>query len=259
MDWDKAKTHLITFLAILNIILIVSIMSHNNAVSIDNIYFSKKSLIDLQTVLDRKNIKITTELPKEINRVGTMNVEYETLNAESYPKLFKTFDDQIYVNALKKLVLELDNISINSLSEAENFSNKFLAKYIPDKEFSLRNYSLGNGAIKLYFNPIYDDFIFEESSVRFEFSENKLKVVMIIMRPLETSASKRDSITSVEAVLKAFPSMENDSIINRIDFMYYFDSNSADNLYKLKNARAFPCWRIMTTSNKIYYIPAIEN
>ena len=43
MDWDKAKTYLITSLVILNLVLVISIMNHNNAVSIDNIYFSKKS------------------------------------------------------------------------------------------------------------------------------------------------------------------------------------------------------------------------
>ena len=259
MDWDKAKTYLIASLVILNLVLVISIMSHNNAVSIDNIYFSKKSLIDLQTVLDRKNIKITAELPKDIYKVGTMSIEYETINADSYPVLFKAFDDKIYVNALKKLVLELDDVSINNLSQATSFSEKFIAKYMPEKEFRLRNYTLGNGAIKLYFNPVYDDYIFEESALRFEFSEDGAKLVMIIMKPLETSATRRESITSVEAILKAFPSIEANSVINKIDFIYYFDSNSAESLYKLKNARAFPCWRIMTSNNNIFYVPALEN
>lgn len=259
MNWDKAKTRLIIALVILNLVLVMSIISHNNAVSIDNIYFSKKSLIDLQTVLDRKNIKITADLPKDIYRVGVMNIEYETINAESYPLLFETFDDDIYVNALKKFVLEIDDVKINNIASAQSFADNFIKKYMPEKEFSFRNYILGDGAIKLYYNPVYDGYIFEESSIRFEFSQDKLKIVMIIMKPIEASASRRDSITSVEAILKAFPSMKENSVINKIDFIYYFDSNSTENLYKLKNARAFPCWRIMISKNEIFYISALEN
>lgn len=259
MNWDKAKTHLIIALAILNLVLVMSIISHNNAVSIDNIYFSKKSLIDLQTVLDRKNIKITAELPKDIYRVGVMNIEYETINAESYPLLFETFEDDIYVNALKKFVLEIDDVKINNIANAQRFADNFIKKYMPEREFSFRNYILGDGAIKLYYNPVYDGYIFEESAIRFEFSQDKLKIVMITMKPIEASASRRNAITSVEAILKAFPSMKENSVINKIDFIYYFDSNSTENLYKLKNARAFPCWRIMTSKNEIFYISALEN
>ena len=38
MDWDKAKNYLIMALAVLNIFLVISIVNHNNNVSIDNIY-----------------------------------------------------------------------------------------------------------------------------------------------------------------------------------------------------------------------------
>ena len=37
MDWDKAKNYLIMALAVLNIFLVISIVNHNNNVSIDNI------------------------------------------------------------------------------------------------------------------------------------------------------------------------------------------------------------------------------
>lgn len=259
MNWDKAKTHLILALAILNLVLVMSIISHNNAVSIDNVYFSKKSLIDLQTVLDRKNIKITAELPKDIYRVGVMSIEYETINSESYPLLFEAFEDDIYVNALKKLVLEVEDVKINNIANAQNFADNFIKKYMPDKEFNFRNYILGDGAIKLYYNPVYDGYIFEESAIRFEFSQDGLKIVMIVMKPIEASVNRRNAITSVEAILKAFPSMKENSVISKIDFIYYFDSNSTENLYKLKNARAFPCWRIMTSKNEIFYISALEN
>ena len=104
MDWDKAKNYLIMALAVLNIFLVISIINHNNNVSIDNIYFSEKSLTDLQTMLDRRNVKITTEIPQEIYNTGTVNVEYQTLSAAAYPLLFEEYQDRISVNSLKKLV-----------------------------------------------------------------------------------------------------------------------------------------------------------
>ena len=91
MDWDKAKNYLIMALAVLNIFLVISIVNHNNNVSIDNIYFSEKSLTDLHTMLDRRNVKITTEIPEEIYNTGTVNVEYQTLSAAAYPLLFEEY------------------------------------------------------------------------------------------------------------------------------------------------------------------------
>ncbi|MGB5824105.1 MAG: two-component system regulatory protein YycI [Proteocatella sp.] len=259
MDWDKAKKYLIISLVVLNIALILSIVSHNNVVSIDNIYFSKKSLADLQTVLDRKNIKITTEIPKDIYNLGTINVEYDTINDSNYPILFDAYENQITVNVLKKLVLKEPGLVIDNSADAENFAFRFISKYLNGLEYSLRNFTSEDGVITLYFNPVYDGYIFEESFLRFEFSQDGMKIVMIAMKPLDVSATKREAITSVEAILKAFPSMDRNTIISKIDFIYYFGTNFAEDLYKVKNARAFPCWRLMTSENKFYYVPALEN
>ncbi len=259
MDWDKAKTYLILSLIALNIALIFSIVSHNNAVSIDNVYFTKKSLADLQSVLDRKNIKITTEIPKDIYNLGTINVEYDTVNESTYPILFDAYGDNITVNSLKKFVLKDPKIIIDNSVDAENFAFRFISKYLNSMEYSLRNFTSKDGITTLYFNPVYDGYIFEESFLRFEFSDDGMKIVMFVMKPLDVSATKRETITSVEAILKVFPSMDENTIISKIDFIYYFGTSFAEDLYKVKNARAFPCWRLMTSENKFYYVPALEN
>lgn len=259
MDWDKAKTYLIISLVVLNIALVFSIISHNNIVSIDNVYFSKKSMADLQTVLDRKNIKITTEIPKDIYNLGTVNVGYETINESSYPILFDEYEHNITIPFLKKLVLNDPRLVIDNSVDAENFAFKFISKYLNSQEYNLRNFTSKDGIITLYFNPVYDGFIFEESFLKFEFSQTGMKIVIILMKPLDVSATKREAISSVEAILKAFPSMDENTIISKIDFIYYYGTDFAQDLYKLKNARAFPCWRLMTSDNKFYYVSALEN
>ncbi|WP_028828728.1 hypothetical protein [Proteocatella sphenisci] len=259
MNWNKAKNYLIIALAILNIFLVISIFNHNNNVSIDNIYFSKKSMADFQTMLDRKNVKITTQIPTDVYNTGTVNVEYQTINAYAYPLLFEEYDGKINVNSLKKLVINNSDILIEDTVNAENFANRFISRYLSDYTYELRNYTKENGIITFFYNPIYDGFAYEESELRFVFSPEGMKIVMIVMRPLDVSATSTNVITSVEAILKAFPSMKENTVISKIDFIYYFDTVLAEDLYKVKNARAFPCWRLITSDNELFYVPALEN
>lgn len=259
MDWDKAKNYLIMALAVLNIFLVISIINHNNNVSIDNIYFSEKSLADLQTMLDRRNVKITTEIPEEIHKTGTVNVEYQTLSAAAYPLLFEEYQDHISVNALKKLVILDSEVNIEDSVDAENFALRFIARYLDDYTYELRNYTQDDGVITFFYNPVYDGFAYEESTLKFEFSDEGMKIVMIVMKPIDVSATRTNAITSVEAILKAFPSMKENTVITGIEFIYYFETASAEDIYKVKNARAFPCWRLMTSDNEFFYVPALEN
>lgn len=259
MDWIKAKNYLIIALAILNMFLVISIIDHNNNVSIDNIYFSKKSLSDLQTMLDRKNVKVTTEIPTDIYNTGTVNVEYQTINAAAYPLLFEEYDGNIDVHSLKKLVINNPDVFIDNTVNAEKFAQRFISRYLSNYNYELRNYTDDEGNITLFYNPVYGGFAYEESPLKFKFSDDGVKIVMIVMKPLDVSATSNNVITSVEAILKAFPSMKENTVINKIDFIYYFNTDSAEDIYKVKNARAFPCWRLITSNNELFYVPALEN
>jgi len=259
MDWNKAKNYLIIALAILNIFLVISIFNHNNNVSIDNIYFSKKSMADLQTMLDRKNVKITTQIPTDVYNTGTVNVEYQSINSAAYPLLFEEYNGKINVNSLKKLVINNSDIFIEDTVSAEAFSQRFISRYLIDYTYELRNYTDEDGIITFFYNPVYNGFAYEESILKFEFSHEGVKIVMIVMKPLDVSATSTNVITSVEAILKAFPSMKENTVISKIDFIYYFDTVLAEDLYKIKNARAFPCWRLITSDNELFYVPALEN
>ena len=61
MDWRKAKNYIIALLVILNLILLISILGHNNNASIDNPYFSKDALKDFDAMLALYNVRLDTE------------------------------------------------------------------------------------------------------------------------------------------------------------------------------------------------------
>lgn len=259
MDWNKAKNYLIIALVVLNGVLILSIINHNNMASIDNVYFSKKTLTEFYEILNRKNIKIDCDIPKDIYNIGTTTVEYQTINAENYPLFFHDYKDKLEVESLKKLTLVDTNIVITDENTAQTYIQNFISKYMPGQQYAFKNILKNENGMTFFYNPVYDGFIYEESFLKFEFTENGMFFAMIVMKPLDVSSTRRDSITSVEAILKVFPEIKEGSSITQIDFIYYFVRNTDEELYKVKNARAFPTWRIKTDDGLFYYSAALEN
>lgn len=264
MDWYKAKKYIIIMLAAMNIILLISIFAHNNNVSIDNPYFSRDSLRDFDNILQKEGIELATELPRNIYNVGVINVEYEDINQESHPKLFEDFPETKILENNKKIELQIKQQKIPMLngkkfniSDADNrkkFAEEFLAIYFAGHGYNLK---FKNQDSLLIYNPVIDNRIFEDSYVEFVFDEGSVTISAIAIHPRQNVENGKRSTTSVEGVLNALPSLSEGDKIIAIDFIYYFDL-SDEELYKVKNARAFPHWRIITDTSKVVYVSAFK-
>lgn len=259
LDWNKAKTYLIVLLVLLNLMIVLSIAGHNNITSIDNVYFSKKSIDEFYNLINQREVKINTTLPRDIYTLGTINVEYSNIGPDNYPALFEKYQDSLILDNFKKLSLFDNQVIIYDQDQVQSFTNSFISNYLTYLELNFRNmYIEENGDIIIYFNPIYNGFVFEESYVMFKFTKDGMYFELVQMKPLDVSPTKTQAITSVEAVLKALPQLEPGTNIYAIDFIYYFDTITDEEIYKVKNARAFPCWRLMISDRDFIYIPALE-
>lgn len=210
-------------------------------------------------VLEKRDISLNTTIPRNIYNLGTVNVEYVNIGPDNYPKLFKRYEDALVLDNFKKLSLFDHEVVISNKGQAISFTNSFISNYITHIDFSFRNiYTEENGDIIIFFNPIYNNFVYEESYAMFKFTKEGMYFELIEMRPLEVSPTKSEAITAVEAILKALPQLEAGTNIYAIDFIYYFDTATEADIYNVKNARAFPYWRLMTSDKDFVYISALE-
>ena len=93
--------------------------------------------------------------------------------------------------------------------------------------------------------------------MEFVFDEDSVTIAAIEIHPNKSVDNGKRSITSIEGVLNALPSLSEGDNIIAIEFIYYFDL-SDEELYKVKNARAFPHWRIITDTSKVVYVSAFK-
>lgn len=262
MDWNIAKRNLIILLLFLNISLIVSIYNHNNNVSIDNPYFSTETLDNFNKLLSSKDISLDVEIPRNYEDFGIVDVEYETINNMSYPLLFDELKDIESSNNFKKAIIKLPyddilvtrrNYRLDDLNDRLDFSNELLSIYFSKHQFDIKMVTED----LIYFNTVDDGIIYEDSYVKFNFEQDAIYIEVLFIIPLETVTARRAVITPIEAILILMPNLEEGDIIKKIDLIYYFELNEEE-LYKVKNARALPSWRIITEDGKVLYAFALK-
>lgn len=262
MDWNKVRNYIIFMLVVVNLMIIASIIRHNNNASIDNPFFSKKNLESFRELLDQRGIALEADLPRDIYEVGSVNTEYRSFAKENQPDLFQDYNGSIktFENS-KKMQLNLyemvqkigdEEYNILNASQQEEFTKAFLAKYFPGNIYALVE---TKDKSQLLYKVLYNGFVLEESAISFKFGSATVKITAADLVPREISASKKRSITSVEAILSALSSLEKGDTITDIGFVYHFDLPEED-LYKIDNIRSFPCWKITTKEGRNIYILA---
>ncbi len=83
MDWSKAKTILIVAFIITNILLIYVIVGEDH---VNEPTLKDDFIEDVVELLEDKNIKVSTQIPKDIPHLNTMVVEYENVNIQKLNK-----------------------------------------------------------------------------------------------------------------------------------------------------------------------------
>ena len=263
MDWDKIRKYLIIMLTVVNIMLIFSIVRHNNNTSIDNPYFSKKNVANFQSLMEIRGVSVDVELPQETYIVGSLNTEFRNFSRENHAALFsdyttiRTFDNskRMQLN-LDEMVQVIDENEYNIMNQAQRiaFAEKFLEKYFPTNQYALRPNADEN---LLTYKVVYDGFLMEESYADFKFGSATVVITATDLRPLDSSPNKRESITSVEAILGALPELKEGDVIQDIELVYHFEMPEGD-LYKIDYIRSFPHWKLTTADNKNIFVRAMS-
>ncbi len=256
MDWNKTRKYLIYMLVLINLLILSSVIKHNNNASIDNPYFSRENMADFDRLLEMKNIKLEADLPRDIYLTGSVNAEYRDFNKINHPKLFLDYDIKTFENS-KKITIRLDKMlqtigedeyNILNARQRKEFAQAFLKKYFPSNTYLEIKSDDENF---LTYKILYKDFIFEESMVNFKFGSSVVIITATDLRPREDSANKKNTISSVEAVLSVLPQLKSGDVIKDIRLLYHFDL-PAEELYKVKYVRVFPYWKITTQDDVIY-------
>lgn len=259
MDWSKAKTYLIIAFTITNILLSWSILTEKR-VLYEKSFFTKESLSNLESVLQKKDIRLAVNLPKKVPKMGLWKVQYEEIKEENYPYLFEDFRSHIDILSGKQIQLSM-NHSLKSfdLEHAKKDAEEFIQNYRLGEDFVLRNINEEPDQIRLIYDLEYDGLFLEgsymmlvyERSGRFYMERTKLEI-------LEKSTKKKSIKTSVEAILQASAKIPPGETIEAIDLGYYYEEYGQDSLTTTKTATALPNWRIRTDSGAFYYVSAID-
>ena len=114
-----------------NLMILFSIIRHNNNASIDNPYFSRQNMTNFSQLLEMREISLQVELPREIHTLGSVNAEHRDFNRDNHPDLFEDYDVKTFENS-KRISIKLDQ-SIQFIDEDQyNLLRKAKGKDLPD-------------------------------------------------------------------------------------------------------------------------------
>lgn len=268
MDWSKAKTILIVSFILVNILLIYNLIVENKeSVEIVDELF----LEDVEDLLNNKNIILNTEIPKGIQSLPTLLVEYEKTNIRRINQVFFDNQAQIINKGEGLIVLETEDrkltlvnnklliyesmsnkedANINNIEEANEFARNFLIKKGYDiSDFKLSNSKIVEDDYYLEFSKVYNDRYLESAFTNFHLDSTGVKKMERLWLNVKeesktpiyiTEASK--SILELLSINKAY-----DKTISDISLSYYFDPERHDyveNPKKARLGRTIPAWRI---------------
>ncbi len=258
MDWGKAKTYLIIAFAITNIIMIISLVKDYDTQ--EKGYFTKESVSSLLLLLEKNDIKLQTDMPKDTPRMGNLRIEYEDIDTDSFKQLFEDYEEYIDIIAEKKMVILTDSaLSSFDIETAKIQSESFIEKYNLKDDYEFKYAGVMPGKIQILYSSKYKERFLENSYMMFEYKDNdRFKFERLKMKVIDESKNKKRVITSAEALIKATSLIEPGQNIEEIELGYNYAQYESLPIAKTKTATASPSWRIRTSDGNYYYIEALE-
>lgn len=256
MNWSKTKTCLIIALAILNIMLIVSIYKDSKPEQkID--YTTQENQTELQNYLDKYNISLNAEIPKNIPELPVLTVEYVDINQDTYPKLFQDFGDRLDIVGGRNMILNLPEYSgMTTVEDALETVANFSETYFKEEQYSIKSVRQTENQMIIRLNPKHQDYVIDDAETVYTFNKyGALQIEKIQMKVTNVGKTTYKLITPYEAIIKSAPHIQAGSTIKEIKIIHYYSGNQT--IVSTKRATAIPTWRIKTSDDKFYYIQAI--
>ncbi len=255
MDWPKIKTILIIAFLVTNTILGYNLYVNEFKENRD-IFLKEEYMQNLNTLLESKNIKLNTKIPKDSPKLSFLSVQYEE---RKFKDLFPN-SNQLKVIENKKIEFKGKvNLKKFNKKEVKEQAEKFLNNHDFNKEYYLKYEIEKDGYIEVVYCGKYKKYFLEESYMQFTFyPSGAFDFERLWLTPIEEKRQKKRVITSAEAIINAFDEFEKNVNIEEIKLGYYFKLEEDMNLKKMKTATAEPMWRIKTSNNKYYYVKAFD-
>lgn len=258
MDWAKAKTYLIIAFAVTNIIMIISLAGDYGRQ--DKGYFTKEALSSLQILLEKNDIDLTIDLPKDTPKMGNLSIEYEDIDSERFKQLFEDHSDDIDIIAEKKMVLIAEkSLPVFDIETAKAQTEAFIEKYDLKEDYEFKYADSEPDLIQIFYSSKYKDRFLENSYMMFEYTDSdRFRFERLRMHVIEESRTKKKVMTSAEALIKATALIEPGQAVEEIELGYNYAQYESLPIAKTKTATAAPSWRIRTSDGNYYYIEALE-
>mgnify|MGYP000850268934 CR=1 FL=1 len=270
MDWSKAKSILVVALIITNALLgIVLFQSERNV----DTTLKKEFIEETVRLLENKDIKVDTDIPRKNPKLATLTVEYENVEPGIVNRNF--FNDKGNISFKDKdevlidisyndeliTILNKKHLIYESKSNNDNFDIKDEkdAVYIALNFLKSKNYStsdmkvsfvkLVDDVYNIEFTKLYKDYFLESSFTNIQVgSKGIIKMERQWLNMIDASENPK-SISSAPKSLLGLLSMEEvyGKTIKDISICYYFDPKKhayIDNPEEAQQGRAIPAWRI---------------
>lgn len=269
MDWSKAKNILIIAFIIMNILLGYNLYMNKQ---IDEKLVSEELIESTMRLLNEKGIGIKTEIPRTIEGVPSLTVDYEnsdinSLNNQFFEgrgEIYKVDRDSIKVSyeeeevlykENKKLIYKSNKIEAESGKTPEELevAIKIAKDFIRDRGFEVLDMKLTHSSIEdesynLIFSKIYNDIYVEDSYTRFVIDSSGVREMeRVWLRVVKEGENPIYPESAPKALLELITREEayNKNIVD-INLCYYFnldDSEFGEDL-DVRKGRAMPTWRI---------------
>lgn len=260
MDWSKAKNILIVAFIMTNIFLIYNVQNELfNSQGMQIV--SDQYIINVEEHLRDHNIKLKTDIPKEIIPMSILEVKYKTFDPDDYLDLllgegykevettqgFNRFKKQIFTNDKRELVIEggkkfkytdMSQEKANYILDENTIveiSNDFLKdKKVNTEDLKLEQIYYGEEkdfgsepVYKLVYNQRYKNRFLGESYINVYINHRGVvRVEAMILEYENTKQQKRTIMPATEALMQVMNIIlkENKTpiAINKIEIGYYF-------------------------------------
>lgn len=270
MDWSKAKSILIIAFIVTNIFLAYMLFTMKQDES--EIVIEDEFVEEVIKLLEKKDIKIATKIPKSISKLPTIYLEYEVYKPEEIlPRFLGSYQDmaigaKMYTNGEKtikferndkKLVYEnkaiTDDRNIKEMSRKQvlKMSEEFIINHGFDlKDVKLESYFEKDNIYRLIYNKKIDDMVIEETYMTLELSSSGVMSFERYWTRNIEKASQRLVVSSAPKSLLRLLTREEyyGKTIKQIDLCYYFNVDEYKRSISLNDSTggvASPAWRFI--------------
>ena len=283
MDWSKAKSILIAALIITNSLLLYVLYINDDY---KDATLAESFIEESMQLLENKDIKINTEIPRDLPDIYGLTVEYEILdNTTLNNSFFKgqgkvehkgeelleiSYEEELLTLINEKLIIYESRTSeilydIKSQEDAINIATSFLE----DKKFNISDMKLSfikeiDGVYYLEFTKVFDGIYMESTFTNLQIDNTGVKKLDRTWLNMNEAGATKLRISSAPQSLLALISMEEvyGKVIKDISICYYFDPEKqeyVENPSQAKQGSTDLAWRIQFEDGYKVFIDNYDN